>query len=179
MSHLPLCLSTIRRFGFAKYRSLADTLFRSLCTSHQVQSERFRGFAMQVDTTKCRTSIQLAMGVVFLALAVFGWGIKYKISLYDPPRNVSTHMSQAKLLSQKERPVSSGNLDSVHPPPLQAQSSIAYPAFLMALLLGSPFIASRWILTEATGHRSCRQRWSNSIYFSFRPPPALLSSPIR
>jgi hypothetical protein len=112
-----------------------------------------------------------------LALAVFGWGIKYKISLYDPPGSVSTHMSQAKLLSQKERPVSSGNLDPVRPPLLQPQTSIAYPMFLIAaVVLGSCFTASLWMLTEVADDGSYQQRWSNSIYFSFRPPPALLPS---
>jgi len=121
------------------------------------------------------------MGIVFLAFAVFGWGVRYKISLYDPPGSVSTHMSQAKLLSQKERPVSSSNLDPVRPPLLQPQSSIAYPTVLMAaLVLGSYFTVLLWMLTEATDHGSYRQRGSNSIYFSFRPPPALLPSlPIR
>jgi hypothetical protein len=136
---------------------------------------------MQVMTKSGRTSIRVVMGVFFLALAVFGWGVKYKISLYDPPGSASTHMSQAKLLSQKERPVSSANLDPVRPPLLQQQSSIAYPTFLIAaVVLGSYFAVSLWMLIEATYHGSYRQRWSNSIYFSFRPPPALLPSlPIR
>lgn len=180
-SHYRPCLSTIRRFGFAKYSNLADTSFQGHMYVLIKYSSSARRFSMQVNTTKCRTSIRLAIGVVFLVIAVFGWGAKYKISLYDPPGSVSTHMSQAKLLSQKERPVLSGKLDPVRLPLLQAQSSIAYPAFLIAaLLLGSQFIASLWMLTEATDHGSYRQRWSNSIYFSFRPPPALLPSlPIR
>jgi hypothetical protein len=136
-------------------------------------------FSTRINTKKCRTSI--VMGIVFLALAVFGWGVKYKISLYDPPGSVSTHMSHAKLLSQKERPVSSGDLDPVRPPLLQPQSSIFYPTFLIAaIVLGLHFTVWLWVLTRATDDDPYRQRSSNSIYFSFRPPPVLLPSvPIR
>jgi hypothetical protein len=37
-------LSTIRRFGFAKYRNLTDTSFQVISASHQVQSDRYVGF---------------------------------------------------------------------------------------------------------------------------------------
>jgi hypothetical protein len=45
----------------------------------------------------------LAFGLVLLALCVFAWGLKYKLSLYDPPHAASHHMAAAKLLSGKER----------------------------------------------------------------------------
>ena len=38
--------------------------------------------------------------IAMLAFAVFSWGVRYKLSLYNP----ATHMSAAKLLSQRERP---------------------------------------------------------------------------
>lgn len=130
---------------------------------------------MQVESNKCRTSIRVVIGVVFLALAVFGWGVKYKISLYDPPGSISTHMSHAKLLSQKERPVSPKSLDLVRPPLLEAQSSNSYPSFFVAsIVLVLCCTASIWMLTRAKDADSHRQRCTfNSIYFSFRPPPAL------
>ena len=133
---------------------------------------------MRISTKKCRTSIRVVLGIVFLALAVFGWGVKYKISLYDPPGSISTHMSHAKLLSQKERPIPSGDLDLARPPLLQPQSSLLFPTFLIAaIVLGSDIAAiSLWMLVEVTDDGSRRQRRSNSIYFSFRPPPALLPS---
>jgi hypothetical protein len=129
---------------------------------------------MQVSTKSDRTSIRVVMGIVFLALAVFGWGVKYKISLYDAPGNMSTHMSHAKLLSPKERPVSSDNLDLVRPSLLEAQSSISYPAFLIAAIaLVLCCTASIRMLTRTQDGDPYRRRCSfNSIYFSFRPPPA-------
>jgi hypothetical protein len=44
-----------------------------------------------------------AFGLMLLGVCVFAWGLKYKLSLYDPPRAVSHHMPAAKLLSGKER----------------------------------------------------------------------------
>jgi hypothetical protein len=38
-----------------------------------------------------------------LGLSVFGWGLQYKLSLYDPPQASSHQMPQAKLLSQDEQ----------------------------------------------------------------------------
>jgi hypothetical protein len=133
---------------------------------------------MQVITKSDRTSIRVVMGIVFLALAVFGWGVKYKISLYDPPGSISTSMSHAKLLSQKERPVSSENLDLVHPPLPEAQSSISYPAFFIAaVVLVVCCTASMRMLTKAQDADSDRRRCSvHSNYFFFRPPPAPLPS---
>jgi hypothetical protein len=134
---------------------------------------------MRIYTQECRTSIRVVMGIIFLALAVFGWGVKYKISLYDPPGSISTHMSQAKLLSQKERPVSSANVDLARLPILESQSPIPYPTFVFGaiILVLSCGTAAIWMLTRTKDSDSWRQRCSfNSIYFSFRPPPALSPS---
>ncbi|HEX4308412.1 MAG TPA: hypothetical protein VHZ25_00220 [Acidobacteriaceae bacterium] len=45
----------------------------------------------------------LAFGLAVLGLCVFAWGLKYKLSLYDPPHSISHHIPAAKLLSGKER----------------------------------------------------------------------------
>lgn len=45
----------------------------------------------------------LAFGLVILGLCVFAWGLRYKLSLYDPPGAGSRHMPAAKLLTGKER----------------------------------------------------------------------------
>jgi hypothetical protein len=133
---------------------------------------------MQVMTKSGRISIRVVMGIVFLALAVFGWGVKYKISLYDPPGSISAHMSHAKLLSQKERPVSSDNLHLVRPSLLEAQSLISSHAFFIAaVVLVLCCAASIRMLTRAQDGDPYRRRCSlNSIYFFFRPPPAQLPS---
>src|SRR5664279_2821218 len=43
--------------------------------------------------------------IVMLIISVFSWGIQYKISLYDMPPRKSVGVPEAKLLSQKERPL--------------------------------------------------------------------------
>jgi len=45
----------------------------------------------------------LAFGLVLLGFCVFGWGLRYKLSLYDPPHSVNHRMAEAKLLSGNER----------------------------------------------------------------------------
>lgn len=34
---------------------------------------------------------------------MFAWGLRYKLSLYDPPHSISRHMPAAKLLTGNER----------------------------------------------------------------------------
>jgi len=121
-----------------------------------------------------RTPIRVVIGVLVLVFAVFGWGLQYKRSLYDPPNSVSTQIPHAKLLSPKERPVSSINLDSVLPASPQSELAIS-PIFLIAaIMLGSLFVRLYWSWNVPKGIDSRRQRRANSNYFSFRPPPVLL-----
>lgn len=159
-----------------KSKELVDTSIELVSASHGYRLA-LRGLSMRVMTKSGRTSIRVVMGIVFLALAVFGWGVKYKISLYDPPGSVSSHMSHAKLLSQKERPVSSDKVSLLRPSLLEAQSSISYPEFsIAAIVLVLCCTASIRMLTRAQDVDPYRRRCSfNSIYFFFRPPPA--SSP--
>lgn len=111
------------------------------------------------------------VGILFLAIAVFGWGIKYKLSLYDAPGSVSTHIAQAKLLSQKERPFMGSAMDSAHvlPPPIP-QPSVFYPVLLAVVLVcGLRFVRT----AKITVGDSRQQRCASSSFFSFRPPPVL------
>jgi hypothetical protein len=172
-----LYLSTIRRFALVKSKESVDTSIELVSASHGYRLA-LRGLSMQIMTKSGRTSIRVVMGIVFLALAVFGWGVKYKISLYDSPGSISSHMSHAKLLSQRERPVSSNNLDLVRPSLLDAQPSISDSAFFIAAIaLILCCTASIRMLTRAQDGDPYRRRCSfNSIYFFFRPPPAQLPS---
>jgi len=45
----------------------------------------------------------LAIGMAVLGLCVFAWGLRYKLSLYEPPHSISHHMPAAKLLTGNER----------------------------------------------------------------------------
>jgi hypothetical protein len=72
---------------------------------------------------------------VLLAVCVFAWGLKYKLSLYDPPRAVSHNMPAAKLLAGKERSVPlAGAQLRVNPvvPPLLSTLAVAFLALAAA-----------------------------------------------
>ena len=47
-------------------------------------------------------------------MAVFGWGLQYKLSLYQGKDSISHLAPEAKLLSQKERPTAA---QAANPPP--------------------------------------------------------------
>src|ERR1700722_12761941 len=52
-----------------------------------------------------RRAFLLPLSLLMLSMAVFGWGLQYKLSLYKS-KNSITHLAPvAKLLSQKERPL--------------------------------------------------------------------------
>lgn len=85
----------------------------------------------------------LAIGLAFLGLCVFAWGLKYKLSLYDPPHSISRHMPAAKLLAGNERRA----LPLVDPGPAGSGAL----AFLAVLLFTLPFL-KRVIVTPALAY---------------------------
>jgi hypothetical protein len=112
----------------------------------------------------------LACGLVFLGICVFAWGLRYKLSLYDPPHSVTRRMPAAKLLTGKER---------IEVPVLERHSAAgpAGPAVLLALTLAFVFLRDAGLISAP----SWRAAWLAPIpltpsrvavasYFS-RPPP--------
>ena len=109
--------------------------------------------------------------IVMLVMAVFSWGVQYKVSLYDMPARKSGRVPEAKLLSQKERPVLSASAEND-----QAKPAVHIP-FLFFALLGS--LASVLILLVQRRPSSrdalradTSDRQSHLSFFFFRPPPA-------
>jgi hypothetical protein len=47
----------------------------------------------------------LPLSLLMLSMAVFGWGLQYKLSLYKAKNSITHLAPEAKLLSQKERPM--------------------------------------------------------------------------
>jgi hypothetical protein len=116
------------------------------------------------------------MGIFLLACAVFGWGLQYKMSLYNQANGQSASIPHAKMLSERERPVSSLDGASISPSSTQPQSLAFYPLFLIAtLMLGLRLAADVWMRDSRAVDAIPQQRRAPSIFFSFRPPPA--SSP--
>lgn len=109
---------------------------------------------------------------ILLGVAVFAWGLQYKLSLYDPPQS-ECRMPAAKLLSKNELPpvatFSAGALgrsqNAIAPQRLHSGACI----LLAALVLGVRF-------STAYEHRTRALLPLRSVdidAFLVRPPPAV------
>lgn len=110
-----------------------------------------------------------------VGLCVFAWGLRYKLSLYDPPHSASHNIPIAKLLSKDELP------ETLRPTGLAADAGALAgllllrsrpPGIVPALVFAKPQrrafsplapLPSRASILESRGLHS----------FFFRPPPAL------
>jgi hypothetical protein len=112
----------------------------------------------------------LACGLVFLGVCVFAWGLRYKLSLYDPPNSVSHRMPAAKLLAGRETS-ELPSLDvnrTVNSGVPAALLSLTLAFFLLISVRMSPGFSrgSAWLVP--TWHKSSRV--SAAPIFT-RPPP--------
>jgi len=126
---------------------------------------------MNVDQTRQRGSHWMIVSIAMLALAVFSWGVRYKVSLYNP----ANHMSAAKLLSQRERPAT---LESAK----VAADPVVLPGVssLFAVAMGV-MLAALWSLKVAFSPKSAEHparlpKQRSQTFFFFRPPPILSAS---
>ena len=109
--------------------------------------------------------------VVLVVFAVFSWGVQYKLSLYDWPAKTVAATPQAKLLSQKERPIAvheavTGN------PSRPAQPVTPYFSALIGLIAATAIVSAigKLISTDTSNFVPSKSR-PHLSYFSFRPPP--------
>jgi hypothetical protein len=132
---------------------------------------------MRIDiTSRCTYTIR-AVGILIVALAVFGWGLHYKMSLYNSPSDHSTSVPHAKLLSQKERPAASTDVGSIRLKSQRKPSSIFHPrVVLVAIVSGSPIASPRWMRTWPSVWIDRQRQIAATNFFSFRPPPVPNSS---
>ena len=119
---------------------------------------------------KRRFAFLLPLGLLMLSMAVFGWGLQYKLSLYQAKDSISHLTPEAKLLSQKERPVATQAMD-VRPSELPAFPLL--PALLMAALTPGLYqAAARYVRTASTeGSRAPLPPCLRAVFL--RPPPVL------
>ncbi len=114
-----------------------------------------------------RGAVLLPLGLLMLSMAVFGWGLQYKLSLYQGKGSITHQSPEAKLLSQKERPAA-GQPVTVRP----AESPV-FPALLMLVLafvlhqISTLFVRSRSMCRAQTPPPPCLK----AIFL--RPPPVL------
>lgn len=124
-----------------------------------------RLFVMTLLSTKRYVASRFVFTFLGLAIAVFAWGLAYKLSLYDPPQAVSRQMPQAKLLSREEQPSVEVSA-AVQPLPPETNGNGLRPATPLSLL-----IACLAMLAGAAFLRGFR-----SFDPRFRPQPVLTLS---
>lgn len=116
-----------------------------------------------------RRAVLLPLGLLMLSMAVFGWGLQYKLSLYQGKNSISHQAPEAKLLSQKERPATDQVLS--HPAHLPN-----FPIVLIvALVVGLSESAAQYLRAEIQKpYRSPLPSCLQAIFL--RPPPIVFFS---
>jgi hypothetical protein len=136
-----------------------------------------KNYIMQSSASSRRFSPLAVLGTLVVAIAVFGWGLQYKLSLYQPSGSSLSFILHAKLLSQKERPVTVHGSESDRAPSAIPQSTAMYPVFLLAVIVTGMQLGQVLRLRRIQPDLEVHQRSSSaSNYFSFRPPPAYFSA---
>jgi hypothetical protein len=125
-----------------------------------------------------RRRVLLPLGLLMLSMAVFGWGLQYKLSLYQGKDSISHLTPVAKLLSQKERPAADG---PVAARPAELPAFNASPVLLLVgvagiasgvVALGARQAAARYLRTGSREKsRAAAPPCLQAIFL--RPPPAL------
>jgi hypothetical protein len=113
----------------------------------------------------------LALGLLMLSAAVFGWGLQYKLSLYHGKDPISHQIPEAKLLSQKERPAT-GQAVSVRPSELPAFH--LFPALIIVTMASGLFQAAARYVRTGSLERSRPPLPACLLAIFLRPPPVLL-----
>lgn len=115
------------------------------------------------------------LGFIALAIAVFTWGLGYKLSLYDPPQAKSHEIPQAKLLSKNEQAIAvqSPLLKNTKDPSTALRKVLAGVVLFFAVTLGRQMAATFHRNMPDTGTPCLSRRFAALTSFFFRPPPVL------
>jgi hypothetical protein len=122
------------------------------------------------NASRTRRAVLLQLGLLMLSLAVFGWGLQYKLSLYQGKNSIAHLTPEAKLLSQKERPATAQAFSDRSP------VVPAFPAFAAFVFVAAASLlrqaAARYVRTGSM-ERSRLPRPPCLQALFFRPPPVL------
>lgn len=113
----------------------------------------------------------LAFGLVLLGFCVFGWGLRYKLSLYDPPHSVDRRMPEAKLLTGKE----CGEFAAAHVRPAAAATTLPLalggPALTLVLFAAPAQVTGFSVFGTLPALARPAPPSVSRLSFSARPPP--------
>ena len=82
------------------------------------------------ELNACEGRFAIGVSILLLALAVFGWGLHSKLSLYHIRARASETAPIAKLLSERERPADTARRNNVNQADLQ-RAALAATIVLM------------------------------------------------
>jgi len=127
--------------------------------------------------TKRRVLSRLGLIFIGLALAVFGWGTGYKLSLYYPPNSNAHLMPHAKLLSKNEQDAPKtearsrrSSKDTSHKSKVELALTLLFVYALSAVAWCSMPVAVSQREREASRQLYRRLRASLSFFFVLPPP---------
>jgi hypothetical protein len=115
----------------------------------------------------------LWLGFIALAIAVFTWGLGYKLSLYDPPQARSHEIPQAKLLSKNEQAIAVQSpllKDTADPSTAASRVLSSVTILLVWALVLQPLSSFRLFRLETRSSRPLRNCAALTRFF-FLPPP--------
>jgi hypothetical protein len=112
----------------------------------------------------------LSFGLLTLSMAVFGWGLQYKLSLYQAKSSITHLTPEAKLLSQKERAVV-GQVQNTGP--VEPLAFPVFPALLVVTLAASSCQAAARYSGTGNMEKSRAPLPACVHALFFRPPPVL------
>jgi hypothetical protein len=118
-----------------------------------------------------RRAFLLALGLLVLSAAVFGWGLQYKLSLYHGKDAISHQIPEAKLLSQKERPAT---VQTVIASSSERPTFTLFPVLMIASAASGLFQAAARYARIGSVERSSPPFPPCLQAIFLRPPPALL-----
>jgi hypothetical protein len=118
-----------------------------------------------------RCAFLLALGLLVLSAAVFGWGLQYKLSLYKVKDSISHQIPEAKLLSQKER-TTADQAVSVRPSPLPG--FLLFPVLMIAAMASGLFQAAARYARTGSLERSRPPLPACLQAIFLRPPPVAI-----
>jgi hypothetical protein len=122
---------------------------------------------MNPEQTRRRGSQWMIVTIAMLTFAIFSWGVRYKVSLYNP----GAHMSAAKLLSQRERPATSESARLAADPAVNLEP-VTFFALAMGVMLAWLWSLKPVFSPRTVHHRSRLPKQPGQTFFFFRPPPA-------
>ncbi len=123
------------------------------------------------NSSGSRRAVLLPLGLLMLSLAVFGWGLQYKLSLYQSKDSITHLAPEAKLLSQKERPAATQGLAARSP---EAPAFPFVAAFVLVAVASFLLRAAARYLRTGSMERSRPSRPPCLQALFFRPPPVLI-----